>query len=164
MTMTIEKTARPEAPAQGMVAHDLARLLADTYTLYLKTHGYHWNVTGPQFRSLHLMFEEQYTELAVAVDEIAERIRALGPLAPGSYSEMAALASMSDEEGVPGAMEMVRRLIAAHEVVIGTARAVVDIAETAHDPASLDLATRRIAVHEKTLWMLRATVEAEGSS
>jgi starvation-inducible DNA-binding protein len=163
MTMTIEKTARPEAPAQGMVAHDLARLLADTYTLYLKTHGYHWNVTGPHFRSLHLMFEEQYIELAEAVDEIAERIRTLGVLAPGTYREMAALTSVSDEEGAPGAMEMVRRLIAAHEIVVGAARAVVDVAETAHDPASLDLATRRIAVHEKALWMLRATVE-EGTS
>jgi starvation-inducible DNA-binding protein len=163
MTMTIEKTAQPEGPAQGMVAHDLARLLADTYALYLKTHGYHWNVTGPHFRSLHLMFEEHYTELATAVDEIAERIRTLGPMAPGSYREMAALASVSDEEGAPAATEMVRRLIAAHEVVAGTARAVVDAAEKTDDPASLDLATRRIAVHEKTRWMLRATLEEGGS-
>jgi starvation-inducible DNA-binding protein len=144
-----------------MVAHDLARLLADTYTLYLKTHGYHWNVTGLHFRSLHLMFEEQYVELALAVDEIAERIRALGPLAPGSYREMAALTSVSDEEESPGAMEMVRRLIAAHEVVVRTARAVIGAAEQAVDPATLDLATRRIAVHEKALWMLRATAQEE---
>lgn len=163
MTMTIEKTIQPQGPAQGMVAHDLAKLLADTYALYLKTHGYHWNVTGPHFRSLHLMFEEQYTELATAVDELAERIRTLGPMAPGSYREMAALASVSDEEGAPAAMEMVRRLIVAHEVVVRTAHAVVDVAEKADDPASLDLATRRIAVHEKTLWMLRATLVEEGS-
>jgi starvation-inducible DNA-binding protein len=159
MTMTLAQPVQPEAPAQGMVAHDLARLLADTYTLYLKTHGYHWNVTGPHFRSLHLMFEEQYTELAGAVDEIAERIRILGVLAPGSYRELAALASVADEEGAPGATDMVRRLIAAHEAVVRTARAVVDVAERATDPASLDLATRRIAVHEKVLWMLRATLE-----
>ena len=159
--MTFEQGVQPEAPAQGMVPHDLARLLADTYALYLKTHGYHWNVTGPHFRSLHLMFEEQYTELAGAVDEIAERIRMLGPLAPGSYQEMAVLASVSDEEGAPAAMDMVRRLTAANEVVIRTARAVVGAAERAEDPATLDLATRRIAVHEKTLWMLRATVEGE---
>ena len=161
MTMTIEQGVQPEAPAVGMVAHDLARLLADTYTLYLKTHGYHWNVTGSHFRSLHLMFEEQYTELAEAVDEIAERIRTLGVLAPGSYREMAALASVSDEEGAPAALEMVRRLIAAHEVVVRTARAVIGAAEQADDPATVDLATRRIVVHEKALWMLRATAEGE---
>jgi starvation-inducible DNA-binding protein len=161
MTMTIEKTTQPEASAQGMVAHDLARLLADTYTLYLKTHGYYWNVSGPHFRSLRLMFEEQYTELATAVDEIAGLIRTLGPMAPGSYPEMAALATASDEEGVPEAMEMVRRLIAAHEVVVRTARVVLGVAETADDPASLDLVTRRVAVHEKALWMLRATAEEE---
>jgi starvation-inducible DNA-binding protein len=159
--MMIEEKDQPEAPAQSLVAHDVARLLADTYTLYLKTHGYHWNVVGPHFRSLHLMFEEQYTELAGAVDEIAERIRTLGPLAPGSYREMAVLASVSDEEGAPGAMEMVRRLIAAHEAVVRTARGVVDVAEKVNDPATLDLATRRIAVHEKALWMLRATLGEE---
>jgi starvation-inducible DNA-binding protein len=161
MTMTIGQEGQPEAPAQGMVAHDLARLLADTYALYLKTHGYHWNVTGPHFRSLHLMFEEQYTELADAVDEIAERIRTLGVLAPGSYREMAVLASVTDEEGAPAATEMVRRLIAANEVVVRTARAVIGASEKTDDPASLDLATRRIAVHEKALWMLRATAEEE---
>lgn len=154
------------APAQtrtvdrGAVADGLARLLADTYTLYLKTHGYHWNVTGPQFRALHLMFEEEYLELQTVVDEIAERIRALGPLAPGSYSEMARLTAVSDEEGAPEAMEMVRHLIEANETVVTTARTVASAAEAAGDPASLDLATRRIAVHEKTLWMLRATAEA----
>lgn len=155
--MMIQEKDRPEAPPHSLVTHDLARLLADTYMLYLKTQGYHWNVVGPHFRSLHLMFEEQYTELRDAVDEIAERIRTLGPLAPGSYREMALLTSVSDEEGAPEAMEMVTRLIDANEVVIRTAGAVVHVAEAAGDPASLDLATRRIAVHEKTLWMLRAT-------
>ena len=144
---------------RGAVADVLARLLADTYTLYLKTHGYHWNVTGPQFRALHLMFEEQYLELRDVVDEIAERIRALGPLAPGSYREMARLTSVADEEGAPEAMQMVRRLIEANETVVRTAREVARTAEAAGDPASLDLATRRIAVHEKTIWMLRATAE-----
>jgi starvation-inducible DNA-binding protein len=163
MTLTIEQKVQPDAPAQGMVAHNLARLLADTYTLYLKTHGFHWNVTGPHFRSLHLMFEEHYTELAEAVDEIAERIRTLGVRAPGSYSEMAALASVTDEEGAPAAIEMARRLIAAHEVVLRAARAVAGVAEEVNDLASLDLATRRIAGHEKAVWMLRATLEEEGS-
>lgn len=155
--MTIKELEQPAAPAQGLVVHDLARLLADTYGLYLKTQGYHWNVVGPHFRSLHLMFEEQYEELSDAVDEIAERIRTLGAIAPGSYREMAVLASVSDEEGAPEAMEMVNRLIDANEVVIRTAGAVVRAAETTDDPASLDLAVRRIAVHEKALWMLRAT-------
>jgi starvation-inducible DNA-binding protein len=159
MTVAPEPIAIDQSRAA--VADGLSRLLADSYTLYLKTHGYHWNVTGPHFRSLHLMFEEQYTELADAVDEIAERIRTLGSLAPGSYGEMAVLTSVSDEGEAPGAMEMVRRLIAAHEVVVRTARAVAGAAERADDPATLDLATRRIAVHEKTLWMLRASVEGE---
>jgi starvation-inducible DNA-binding protein len=135
--------------------------LADTYTLALKTQGYHWNVRGPHFRSLHLMFEEQYEELRAAGDEIAERIRVLGPRAPGSYREMARLTAVSDEEDAPEAIEMVRRLIVANEVVVRTAQAVASSAEATDDPASLDLATRRIAVHEKALWMLRATVEGE---
>ncbi len=156
--MTSATQAAATDRASSPVADGLARLLADSYTLYLKTHGYHWNVTGPQFRSLHLMFEEQYLELATAVDEIAERIRALGPLAPGSFREMAILASVSDGEGAPDAMETIRRLIDANEVVVRTARAVVGLAENAQDAASLDLATRRIAIHEKALWMLRATV------
>jgi starvation-inducible DNA-binding protein len=156
-SMTIEEKRQPEVPAPGLVAQDLARLLADTYTLNLKTHGYHWNVSGPFFRSLHLMFEEQYMELRDAADEIAERIRALGPLAPGSYREMTRLTSVSDEVGAPEAMEMVRQLIDANEAVVRTAGAVVRAAEEAGDPASLDLATRRIAVHEKAIWMLRAT-------
>lgn len=138
------------------IAEALSRLLADTYTLYLKTHGYHWNVTGPMFRSLHLMFEEEYMELRDAVDEIAERIRALGVEAPASYSEFAALSSVEDEPGSPDAMEMVRRLVAGHEAVIRTGRKVVEAAEKANDVATADLATVRIEVHEKTAWMLRS--------
>jgi starvation-inducible DNA-binding protein len=154
--MTIE-TKEPAQVATDPVADVLARLLADTYTLYLKTHGYHWNVTGPHFRSLHLMFEEQYEELAEAVDEIAERIRQLGPMAPGSYREMARLTEVGDAEGDPDAMGMVHMLIDANEIVVRTAHTVIAAAEQADDPASLDLATRRIGVHEKALWMLRAT-------
>jgi starvation-inducible DNA-binding protein len=155
--MTTLPTIPAAERAHGTVADELARLLADTYTLYLKTHGYHWNVQGPQFRSFHLMFEEQYLELQTAVDEIAERIRALGPLAPGSYTELGRLTAVRDEEGAPEAMEMIHRLIEANEVVVRTTHAVVRAAEAAGDQPSLDLATRRISIHEKTLWMLRAT-------
>ena len=143
--------------AREKIADGLSRLLADTYTLYLKTHGYHWNVEGPMFRSLHLMFEEEYMDLRDAADEIAERIRALGHLAPGSYSEFARISSVQDEEGAPEAMEMVRRLVAGHEAVIRTARELVATAEDMGDVATADLATARIEVHEKTAWMLRAT-------
>lgn len=139
------------------IAEGLSRLLADTYTLYLKTQGYHWNVEGQMFRSLHLMFEEEYMDLRDAADEIAERIRALGHPSPGSYSEFAKLSSVKDEEGAPEAMEMVRRLVSGHEAVIRTARAVVEMAENAGDVATADMATARIEVHEKTAWMLRAT-------
>jgi starvation-inducible DNA-binding protein len=146
-----------DAGARERIADGLSRLLADTYTLYLKTQGYHWNVEGPMFRSLHLMFEEEYMELRDAADEIAERIRALGHVAPGSYSEFTELGSVKDEKGAPEAMEMVRRLVAGHEAVIRTAREVVETAEGAADVATADLATARIEVHEKTAWMLRAT-------
>jgi len=158
--MMITDRSRPEAQTRVPVVDELARLLADTYTLYLKTQGYHWNVRGPHFRSLHLMFEEQYEELRDAVDEIAERIRARGALAPGSYREMARLTVVSDEEGAPEAIEMVNRLVEANEVVLEAAREVVRVAEELGDAASLDLATRRIAVHEKVTWMLRATASA----
>ncbi|MFZ0493946.1 MAG: Dps family protein [Acidimicrobiia bacterium] len=147
----IDETARRE------IADGLAKLLADTYTLYLKTHGYHWNVAGPMFRSLHLMFEEQYMELRDAVDEIAERILALGHPAPASYAELGRLASVPDDPTVPEAMEMVRRLVDGHETVIRTARDVVRVAEASMDVATADLATVRIETHEKTAWMLRAT-------
>jgi starvation-inducible DNA-binding protein len=149
-------TGLDETARKG-IADGLAKLLADTYALYLKTHGYHWNVAGPMFRSLHLMFEEQYMELRDAVDEIAERILALGYPAPASYAELGRLASVPDDPTVPEAMEMVRRLVDGHETVIRTARDVVRIAEASEDVATADLATVRIETHEKTAWMLRAT-------
>ncbi len=138
------------------IAHGLSRLLADTYTLYLKTHNYHWNVTGPQFNSLHLMFETQYTELALAVDLIAERIRALGEPAPGSYSAYAKLATVREADGVPAADAMVAELAADQLVVVRTAREVFPAADAAHDEPTADLLTQRMQVHEKTAWMLRA--------
>lgn len=150
----IEKDQR-EAIAEG-----LSRLLADSYTLYLKTHNYHWNVTGPMFQTLHTMFEEQYTELAMAVDEIAERIRALGVYAPGSYKAFAGLSSVTEEEGVPAAEDMIRNLVIAHETVVRTAREVFPLAEDASDEPSADLLTQRMQVSEKTAWMLRSLLAA----
>ncbi|OSZ65286.1 DNA starvation/stationary phase protection protein [Sphingomonas sp. IBVSS1] len=140
------------------IADGLARLLADTYTLYLKTHNFHWNVTGPQFNSLHLMFEGQYSELALAVDLIAERIRALGEPAPGSYSAFAKLSSIKEADGVPKADEMVRILAEDQLAVVRTARAVFPLADAAHDEPTADLLTQRMQVHEKTAWMLRANL------
>lgn len=140
-------------------AAELSRLLADSYTLYLKSHNYHWNVTGPMFQALHVMFEVHYNELALAVDEVAERIRALGHPAPATYSQFARLSSIPEEESLPDAMGMVRKLVEGHEAVIATARATLAVAETANDAASADLATRRIDVHEKTAWMLRSLLE-----
>jgi starvation-inducible DNA-binding protein len=140
------------------IAAGLSRLLADTYTLYLKTHNFHWNVTGPQFNSLHLMFEGQYTELALAVDLIAERIRALGEPAPGSYSAFASLSSIKEAEGNPPAEEMVKILAADQLAVVRTARAVFPLADEAHDEPTADLLTQRMQVHEKTAWMLRANL------
>ena len=137
----------------------LSKLLADSYTLYLKTHNFHWNVTGPMFQTLHIMFEEHYTELAMAVDLIAERIRALGFPAPGSYAAYGRLSSVSDTDGVPKALEMVKLLVEAHETVIRTARSVVKLAEEAADQATADLGTQRLQVHEKTAWMLRSLLE-----
>jgi starvation-inducible DNA-binding protein len=141
------------------IAEGLSRLLADTYTLYLKTHNFHWNVTGPQFNSLHLMFEGQYTELALAVDLIAERIRALGEPAPGSYSAYARLSSIKEAEGVPSATDMVRILAEDQLAVVRTARAVFPLADEAHDEPTADLLTQRMQVHEKTAWMLRANLD-----
>jgi starvation-inducible DNA-binding protein len=140
------------------LAEGLGRLQADTFALYLKTHNYHWNVTGPMFRSLHLMFEEQYTELWTAGDEIAERIRSLGHTAPGTLAEFSRLATVPEEEAIPEAMDMVTRLAEGNEIVARTAREVVGIAERAGDVATADLGTRRVDVHEKSAWMLRATV------
>ena len=140
------------------IAGGLSKLLADTYTLYLKTHNFHWNVTGPQFNSLHLMFEGQYTELALAVDLIVERIRALGEPAPGSYSAYAKLSSIKEAEGNPVAEEMVRILAEDQLAVVRTAREVFPLADAAHDEPTADLLTQRMQVHEKTAWMLRATL------
>ena len=142
------------------IAEGLSRLLGDTYLLYIRTHGYHWNVTGPQFNTLHLMFEQQYTELALAVDQIAERIRALGFPAPASYAEFTRLSSLSETEDRPGANEMVRRLVQTQEAVVRTARSVFPTVERAGDEATADLLTQRLQIHEKTAWMLRSMLES----
>jgi starvation-inducible DNA-binding protein len=141
------------------IADGLSHLLADTYTLYLKTHNFHWNVTGPMFQTLHLMFETQYTELALAVDLIAERIRALGHYAPGTYAAYAKLSSIKEHDGVPAAKEMIKQLAEAQEAVVRTARSVFPVVEKASDEASADLLTQRIQLHEKTAWMLRSLLE-----
>lgn len=138
------------------IAQGLSKLLADTYTLYLKTHNFHWNVTGPMFQTLHLMFEQQYTELALAVDLIAERIRALGFPAPGTYKEFANLSSISEEDGVPNAEDMIRKLVEGQEAVVRTARSIFPAVERAQDEPTADLLTQRMQVHEKTAWMLRS--------
>ncbi|MGQ0697595.1 MAG: Dps family protein [Panacagrimonas sp.] len=141
------------------IADGLSRLLADEYTLYLKTHNFHWNVTGPMFNTLHLMFETHYTEAALAVDLVAERIRALGLPAPGTYKQYASLSSISETEGVPEAMDMVRLLVKGHEACAKTARSVFPLADDAHDEPTADLLTQRLQVHEKTAWMLRSLLE-----
>lgn len=141
------------------IASGLGRLLADTYTLYLKTHNFHWNVTGPMFQTLHLMFEQQYGELALAVDAVAERIRSLGEPAPGSYAEFGKLTSIPESQGVPNSMDMIRLLVEGHEAVIRTARAVFPWAEKANDEATADLLTQRLQIHEKTAWMLRSLIQ-----
>jgi starvation-inducible DNA-binding protein len=141
------------------IAHGLSRLLADTYTLYLKTHNFHWNVTGPMFNALHLMFETQYNELALAVDLVAERIRALGLPAPGSYREFSKMTSIRESEGSPDATEMIRQLVEGQETVVRTARSVFPDADAAHDEPTADLLTQRMQVHEKVAWMLRSLLE-----
>ena len=141
------------------LADGLAKLLADSYTLYLKTHNFHWNVKGPMFQTLHLMFEQHYTELAMAVDLVAERIRALGHPAPGTYSAYAKLSSIAETDGVPQALDMVKLLVEGHEAVIRTARNVVSLAEEVSDQATADLGTQRLQLHEKTAWMLRSLLE-----
>lgn len=137
----------------------LSCLLADSYTLYLKTHNFHWNVTGPQFNSLHLMFETQYNELALAVDLIAERIRSLGMPAPGTYREFAKLTKIKESEGSLDATEMIEQLVEGQEIVVQTARSIFDVVEKAGDEVSADLLTQRMQLHEKTAWMLRALLE-----
>ena len=180
MTKADKKTTKTAAPktatkalaAKGMpidigmsakhreaIAKGLNGLLADTFTLYLTTHNFHWNVTGPMFNTLHLMFETQYNELALAVDQIAERIRALGFPAPGTYQEFQKLTSMTEPDGVPPAQEMIRLLVQGQEAVIKTARSIAPIADKASDEPTLDLLTQRMQVHEKTAWMLRSLLE-----
>jgi len=141
------------------IAEGLSRLLADTYTLYLKTHNYHWNVEGPLFNTLHLMFEQEYTELAMAVDVIAERIRALGVYAPGSYKQYAKLSTIEEDDSVPKAETMVANLVKGHEAVVRTARSVFPAAEAANDEPTADLLTQRMQVSEKTAWMLRSLIK-----
>ena len=148
-----------DAEHRQQVAKTLSKVLADTYTLYLETHNYHWNVTGRMFQTLHLMFEQQYNELWLAVDLIAERIRALGFPAPGTYGELARLTSIEEHEGVPKAEEMIRHLIEGHEATERTVRTAFKLAETAGDQSTCDLLTQRLQVHEKTAWMLRSLLE-----
>jgi starvation-inducible DNA-binding protein len=149
-----------EESKRQQIAEGLSRMLADTYTLYLKTHNFHWNVTGPMFQTLHLMFETQYTELALAVDLIAERIRALGFPAPGTYSEYAKLSSIPETAGVPKAQEMIQLLVEGQEAVVRTARSLFPLVEEANDEPTADLLTQRMQIHEKTAWMLRSLLEA----
>lgn len=141
------------------IAQGLSRVLADTYTLYLKTHNFHWNVTGPMFQTLHLMFETQYNELALAVDLIAERIRSLGFPAPGTYTEFAQLSSIEETTGVPKATDMIRLLVQGHETVARTARSLFPLIDEASDEPSADLLTQRLQVHEKTAWMLSSLLD-----
>ncbi|MGE3475222.1 MAG: Dps family protein [Rhodospirillaceae bacterium] len=141
------------------IADGLAKVLADTYTVYLKTHGFHWNVTGPMFQTLHLMFMQQYTEAWTAVDLIAERIRALGFPAPGSYAAFSRLASVKEEKDVPSAVNMIKILVKDHERVAKTARALLPLADKANDQPTIDLITQRLQWHEKTAWMLRSLLE-----
>lgn len=141
------------------IAKGLSRLLADTYTLYLKTHNFHWNVTGPMFQTLHTMFEGQYNELALAVDEVAERIRALGVKAPGTYSEFAKLSSIKEPQGDLNAQQMIAELVAGQEAVVRTARSIFPVVEESNDQPTADLLTRRMNDHEKAAWMLRSMLE-----
>jgi starvation-inducible DNA-binding protein len=148
-----------ESKNRATIAHALASVQADTYTLYLKTHNYHWNVTGPMFQTLHLMFETHYSELWTAVDLVAERIRSLGFPAPGTYRQFAALTAIQEDDGVPRAEEMIKNLVQGHETVARTARTAFKLAEEVHDQVTCDLLTQRMQVHEKTAWMLRSLLE-----
>ena len=148
-----------DATKREDIAKGLSRVLADTYTLYLKTHNFHWNVTGPMFQTLHLMFETHYNELALAVDLVAERIRALGLPAPGTYRAFAELSSIKEEDGIPKAQDMIRKLVEGHETVARTARQVFKVANEVSDQPTCDLLTQRMQVHEKTAWMLRSLLE-----
>lgn len=149
-----------ETQDRAAIAKGLSHLLADTYTLYLTTHNFHWNVTGPMFNSLHAMFMQQYTELWNAVDPIAERIRSLGHVAPGSYASFGQLSSVPDAPAnPPKAQEMIRILLQGHETAARTARSLFPLAESAHDEPTADLLTQRLTVHEQTAWMLRSQLE-----
>lgn len=141
------------------IAEGLKHLLADSYTLYLQTHNFHWNVTGPRFRDLHLMFEEHYTELATAVDEIAERIRTLGVVAPGTYKSFAELSAIKEVEGIPAAEEMVDILTQGHEQIVKTCRKALKLAQDGDDESTAALVSDRMRIHEKTAWMLRSLTE-----
>ncbi|WP_423391583.1 Dps family protein [Burkholderia sp. LMG 21824] len=138
------------------IAEGLSRLLADTFALYLKTRNFHWNVTGPMFNTLHLMFEAQYNALWLAVDSVAERIRTLGVAAPGTFGDFAKLSSVPEANGVPAAEDMIRQLVEGHEAVVRTARAIFPLADAASDEPTADLLTQRLQIHEKTAWMLRS--------
>jgi starvation-inducible DNA-binding protein len=152
--------AKPlDAATQKKIAAAASKLLADSYTLYLKTHNYHWNVKGPMFTTLHTLFELEYTELALAVDEIAERIRALGQAAPGSYTAFAKLSKVKEAEGVPAATTMIEQLAADQAILVSSARDLFAVASAADDQATADLATRRMQVHEKNSWMLRSHLD-----
>ena len=147
------------SPARAAIAQGLSRLLADTYVLYLKTHSFHWNVEGPMFQTLHTMFMDQYTEAWNAIDPIAERIRALGHYAPGSYKQYVKLATVKETDGVPKAGKMVQELIAGQEAIARTARSVLPVADEANDQPTLDLLTQRLDIHEKNAWMLRSLLK-----
>lgn len=154
-----KKSSKSPGTKNEKVGKALCHLLADSYSLYLMTHNFHWNVRGPMFNSLHLMFETQYNELALAVDAIAERIRALGLPAPGTYAEFQKLSSIKEVPGQPKAEEMIKHLIKASELVIKTAKASMPLAEKASDEPTADLLTQRVQVHEKAVWMLRSLLE-----
>lgn len=145
---------------RSKIADGLSRLLADTYTLYLKTHNFHWNVKGPMFQTLHVMFETHYTELALAVDDIAERIRTLGFPAPGTYKQFDELSSIKEDEGVPEAKEMIRLLVEGQEACVRTARSIFPVCDASNDEPTADLLTQRMQVHEKNAWMLRSLLES----
>jgi len=149
---------------RAKIANALSRVLADSYVLYLKTHNFHWNVTGPMFQTLHTMFMTQYTEQWTALDSIAERIRALGFPAPGSYSQYAKLTSIAEETGVPSAHEMIQQLVSGQETVARTAREAFKVADAADDQPSADLLTQRMEIHEKNAWMLRSLLEDGGAA
>ena len=164
--MTTKSVARPvidigiPEKERGQIADGLSRLLADTFTLYLTTHNFHWNVKGPMFQTLHLMFEQQYNELWLALDAIAERIRALGFPAPGTYAQYSRLSSIKETQGVPEAKEMIAILVSGQEAVARTARKIFPVVDKSSDEPTADLLTQRMQVHEKTAWMLRSLLEA----